>query len=483
MWVNPAFSAITGYSLAEAVGQNPRILKSGKQNQTFYAEMWHTITTGHVWRGEIVNRSKTGRLYTEEMTITPVRNSTGEITHFVAIKHDVTEQRELQQQFLQIQRMESIGRLAAGVAHDFNNQLQGILGFGDLLKRSTDKNDPRYADIEEVIKAAQQAAAISRQLLNFTRRQPVDMQVLDLNKVISDGQPMHQRVLGEDIKFELQLASDLDRIKANAGLIDQIIMNLLINARDAMPQGGRLTISTFNVTLEACDLGRWNDARPGRFIVLAVSDTGMGVAPENLPHIFEPFFTTKEKGRGTGLGLASVYGIARQHGGWVHVYSQQGAGTTFKVYLPALADAVPLAVTAATTTNEPIVKGQNQRILLVEDETGVRLLAQRLLQENNYSVTAAASTSEALKLFESATVPFEMVFSDVVLPDGNGLDLVEKLLQRQPTLRVVMASGYTDERSRWSAIQARGFRFLSKPYPVATLLRAIQETFAAPATL
>jgi PAS domain S-box-containing protein len=483
VWANPAFATITGYTTEEVLGKNPRFLKSGRQGPAFYDELWRTISAGEVWQGEIINRRKEGRFYTEEMTITPVRNGAGEIAHFVAIKQDVTAQRELREQFLQAQRMESIGRLAAGVAHDFNNQLQGILGFGDLLKHSTDPSDPRRADIEELLKAAQQAAAISRQLLNFSRRQPADMQVLDLNQVIQGSQAMHQRLLGEDIQFELRLAAGLERIKANAGLMDQVLMNLLINARDAMPQGGRLTISTFNIALEARDMGQWNDARPGRFVVVAVSDTGAGVAPEHLPHIFEPFFTTKEKDRGTGLGLASVYGIARQHGGWVHVYSQQGIGTTFKVYLPALADRADSATATAPAAATPIVNGQQQHILLVEDETGVRLLAQRILQEHNYSVTAAASITEALKLSEAATTPFAMIFSDVVLPDGNGLELVEKLLQRQPGLRVIMASGYTDERSRWTTIQERGFRFLAKPYPIATLLRAVQETFAAPAQL
>lgn len=481
IWCNPAFAVITGYETREVLGQNPRILKSGHHEQAFYADLWKTITSGHVWRGEIINRRKDGTLYTEKMSITPVRNSAGVIAHFVAIKEDVTEQRALQQQFLQSQKMESIGRLSAGIAHDFNNQLQGILGFSDLLRRTMAEDDPRRADVEEIRKAAHQAANLTRQLMTFGRRQPLEMQVLDLNKQIQDAHKLHQRLVGEDVVFDLRLAPELDRVKADAGQMEQVLMNLLVNARDAMPQGGRITISTLNVTLDGRDTSPWNDVRPGRFVVLAVSDTGVGIAPENVARIFEPFFSTKEKGRGTGLGLATVYSIARQHAGWVHVYSQLGGGSTFKVYIPALVSMEEPVVLPAPSESEANSYGAGQRILLVEDEDGVRELAARVLRENNYAVTAAATVTGALQLFEAAAQPFELVLSDVVLPDGNGLELVEQLLARQPGLRVVMASGYTDERSRWPAIRERGLRFIPKPYPVATLLRVVHETITAPA--
>ena len=480
VWANPACTVITGYETQDLLGQNPRILKSGQHDAGFYAEMWKTILSGNVWRGELINRRKDGTLYTEEMTITPVRNSTGEIAHFVAVKQDVTAQRALQQQFLQAQKMESVGRLSAGIAHDFNNQLQGILGFSDLLRRSLEENDPRRADVEEIRKAARQAADLTRQLMAFGRRQPLEVQVLDLNRLIQDAHKMHVRVVGEDLDFELHLAPDLSRIKADSNQMEQVLMNLLVNARDAMPHGGRITITTSNVMLDMRDTRQWADMRPGPFVVLAVSDTGVGIPAQTLPHIFEPFFSTKEKNRGTGLGLATVYSIARQHGGCVHVYSQEGKGSTFKVYLPALVSAEESMSETAPVVSEPEVKGAGQRILLVEDETGVRLLASRVLQESNYVVSAAASVADALKIFEAATVPFDLVLSDVVLPDGNGLELVERLLARQPGLRVVMASGYTDERSRWPTIRARGLRFVPKPYPVATLLRAVHETLAAP---
>jgi PAS domain S-box-containing protein len=480
IWTNPAFSAMSGYELREVQGKTLDFLRSGQHPPEFYAPLIAAFRDGTVWSGELINRRKDGRLFTDATTVTPVRNSVGEVTHFIEIKQDVTEQRALQQQYLQAQKMESIGRLAAGIAHDFNNQLQGILGFSDLLRRTMPEGDERRSDIEEIRKAAYAAANLTRQLMAFGRRQALEMQVLDLNRLIADGHKMYQRLFGEDIAFALELAPDLERVKADPGQLDQVLMNLLINARDAMPRGGRVTISTHNAKLEARDVGQWPDMRPGRFVVLAVADTGQGIPPEVIEHIFEPFFTTKAKHVGTGLGLATVYGLAQQHGGWVHVYSEVGSGSTFKVYLPALVSAEPTAVVAGPVVSEQLLAGSGQRILLVEDEPGVRELALRILRQNNYTVTAAATVGDALKLHAEAAEAFDLLLSDVVLPDGNGLDLVEQLLARQPGLRVVMASGYTDERSRWPAIQARGLRFIPKPYPVATLLRTLHEVLQAP---
>ncbi len=480
IWANAAFSAMTGYELREVQGRTLDLLRSEQQTPEVQAQIAEAFRTGSVWSGELVNRRKDGRLFTDATTVTPVRNGAGEVTHFIEIMQDVTEQRALLQQFLQAQKMESIGRLAAGIAHDFNNQLQGILGFSDLLRRTMPEEDERRADIEEIRKAAYAAANLTRQLMAFGRRQALEMQVLDLNRLIADGHKMYQRLFGEDIVFTLDLAPDIERVRADPGQLDQVLMNLLVNARDAMPKGGRVTISTFNAILDARDVGAWPDVRPGRFVVLAVADTGVGIAPEVMAHIFEPFFTTKAKHVGTGLGLATVYGLAQQHGGWVHVYSEQGAGCTFKVYLPSCASADTAVTAPAPVVNEPIQSGDGQRILLVEDEPGVRELALRILRQNNYTVIAAASVGEALQLYAAADAPFELLLSDVVLPDGNGLDLVEQLLALQPGLRVLMASGYTDERSRWPAIQARGLRFIPKPYPVATLLRTLHEVLHAP---
>lgn len=480
IWTNPAFTAMTGYALGEIQGRTLELLRSNKHPPEFYADLTEAFRIGRIWSGEIINRRKDGQFYTEAMTVTPVCDSRGVVTHFIEIKQDITEQRALQQQFLQAQKMESVGRLAAGIAHDFNNQLQGILGFSDLLRRSFTGDDQRLGDVEQIRKAAYAAANLTRQLMAFGRRQALAIQVVDLNKLIEDGQPMHQKLVGEDIRFVLDLEPELHRVKADPSQLDQILMNLFVNARDAMAQGGRITISTYNTTLDARDVGQMNDVRPGHFVVLAVSDNGSGIPPEVLPQIFEPFFTTKEKNRGTGLGLATVYGIARQHNGWIHVYSQIGKGTTFKIYIPAMVSEESNLLAPTQAAIQAPIRGTGQRILLVEDEPGVRELALRILRENNYAVSAAASVTEGANLFASAEQPFDMVLSDVVLPDGNGLDLVEQLLSKQPGLRILMASGYTDERSRWPAIQSRGLRFLPKPYPVAMLLRTVQEVLAQP---
>jgi len=478
IWANPAFFRLTGYPPEEVLGQNPRFMKSGRQDAAFYQRLWQTILAGEVWHGELINQRKNRTLYTEEMTITPVVNAASEITHFVAIKEDVSERHNLQQQLLQAQKMESIGRLAAGVAHDFNNLLQGILGFSDLLLKQFDAGDPRRQDVEEIRRAAQQGAQLTRQLLAFSRKQRMELQVVDINALVRGAGQMLHRLLGEDIQLELQLAPDLARCQADPQQIEQMLMNLSINGRDAMAEGGRLTVTTFNVALEERDAVRWADARPGRYACLAVTDTGIGIARELLPQIFEPFFSTKERGKGTGLGLATVYGIARQLEGWVHVYSQPGMGSTFKVYLPALAAGADAAAAPAARARPVEVRGRGERLLLIEDEAGVRELVSRVLRENGYQVYAAADAAEARQLFARPAVAPDLVLSDVVLPDGNGVDLVQEFLNQRPGLRVIMTSGYSDERSRWNVIRERGYRFIQKPYPAGELLRLLHAVLA-----
>ncbi len=480
IWANPAFSRLTGYPPEEVLGQNPRFLKSGRQDIAFYQRMWQTILAGDVWHGELINQRKNQSLYTGEMTITPVLNAAGEITHFVAIQEDITERRNLQQQLLQAQKMESIGRLAAGVAHDFNNLLQGILGFSDLLLKQLDEQDSRRQDVEEIHQAAQQGAQLTRQLLAFSRKQRMELQVLDINAVVNGAGKMLQQLLRENIALDYQLAPDLARSRADPQQIEQLLLNLTINGRDAMERGGRLTITTFNVTLDDRDAARWTDIRPGRYVCLAVSDTGTGIARELLPQIFEPFFNTKERGKSTGLGLATVYGIARQMEGWVHAYSQPGLGSTFKVYLPALVSGADSAEPRPQVVKPQDVRGHGERLLLVEDEAGVRELVVRVLRKHGYQVFAAANGAEARRLFERQQGGLDLILSDMVLPDGNGVDLVQEILARQPGLRVIMTSGYADERSRWNVIRERGYRFLQKPYPVGELLRLLHEALSTP---
>lgn len=477
-WANRAFGRLTGYDPDEMVGQSPRLLKSGRHDRAFYEQMWATILRGEMWRGELVNRRKDGGLYLEEMTITPVLDARGEATHFVGIKQDITERHNLQQQLYQAQKMEGIGRLAGGIAHDFNNLLQAITGFCTLLLQQMSPDSPFRPDVLEIEKAAKRAAALTRQLLAFSRRQMMETRVVNLNGLVENLQKMLQRLLGEDVQLVTDLAPDLDEVRVDPGQIEQVLVNLAINARDAMPQGGRLTISTYSLVFLKEDTLLVPEARHGRFVCLALSDTGVGMSREVMDHIFEPFYSTKGAGKGTGLGLSVVYGIIRQHDGMVHVYSQEGEGTTFRIYLPVHGEPTPPGVAEETTllpAHAPPSLHAGTRILLSEDEDGVRDFAVRALRSHGYQVRAVATAQDAIQTFTAEAGAFDLLFTDVVLPDHNGLELAENLLARKPGLKVLFTSGYMDDKSRWPAIRQRGFHFLQKPYPVQDLLRTIQE--------
>jgi two-component system cell cycle sensor histidine kinase/response regulator CckA len=430
--------------------------------------------TGRPQEGEIT--SPDGRVWS--IRGYPVRDANGDVVGSVEVTLDISERRraeeereKIQAQLLQSQKMEAIGRLAGGVAHDFNNLLTTITGYSGLLLNSLDDGDPLRGDLEEIMKATRRAASLTRQLLAFSRKQVLQPQSLDLNALVSDVGKMLHRIIGEDIELVNDLEPRLGRVKADPGQIEQIIMNLVVNARDAMPQGGRLTIKTENVILDEDYCQVFAEARPGEFVRLSVEDTGVGMDKKTLQHMFEPFFSTKEDG--TGLGLSVVYGIVKQHEGWVNVYSEPGQGSAFKVYLPAFAVEAEGKKVEAISLQE--LQGSGERILLVEDDEGVRKLTTRALGRNGYVVFEAARTQEALRVFEGEGGKFHLVFTDVVLPDGTGLQLIDQLLPRNPELRVLLSSGYTDRKSQWPLIRARGFRFLQKPYALAELLRAIRE--------
>ena len=333
-YVNPAFTRVSGYSREEALGKNPRILKSGKHDEAYYRKLWETILGGEIWQDEITNRRSDGSLYPEQMTITPVRDQRGEITHFIAIKAEVTERKRLEQQLRQAQKMEAVGRLAGGVAHDFNNLLTIISGYSELLLEHPGTVEPLRGYVNEIRNASGRAASLTRQLLAFSRQQVLAPRVLDLNAVVANIEKMLKRLIGEDIDLVTVLAESLWPVKADPGQLEQVLLNLAVNARDAMPKGGMLTIETANVEMDRTYAQTHFPLSPGPYVLLAFSDTGIGMDAETQARIFEPFFTTKEKGKGTGLGLATVYGIVKQSGGYIWVYSEVGKGTTFKIYLP-----------------------------------------------------------------------------------------------------------------------------------------------------
>lgn len=393
-YVNPAFERLTGYSREEAIGQSPGILKSGEQPREFYRDLWNTIQGGHVFRGILANRKKTGDLFYVEKIVTPVRNSEGRITHFISNDRDITEQRLLEAQLRQSQKMDAIGRLAGGVAHDFNNLLMVISAYAELALDALPAKDRLREKIQEILTASRKAADLTRQLLAFGRKQMQVLQVLDLNQVVKEISHMLPRLIGEDIQLKLATENGLARIKGDPGQIEQILMNLAANARDAMPQGGTLTIETSNVQLDAAYLQKHAMVPPGDYVLLMVHDSGQGIAPEHMPHIFEPFYTTKDEGKGTGLGLATVYGIVKQNAGFIWVYSELGWGTTFKIYLPALR--AKQGTEQRLGPIEAYAPG-TETILLVEDEAAVRESAREFLSSIGYNVLEARNGEDALR--------------------------------------------------------------------------------------
>jgi PAS domain S-box-containing protein len=476
-YVNPAFERITGYSQAEAVGQNPRFLKSGKHTTAFYQTLWATITAGQVWQGRLVNRKKDGTLYTEEATISPVRNESGEIASYVAVKRDVTRELRLEEQYYQAQKMEAIGRLTAGVAHDFNNILTTINGFSELMSLELAPDDPLQDSVKKVLGSGQRAAGLVRQLLAFSRKQIVQPAALNLNEAITSLDKMLRRIIGEDVELETIPAPGLWLTKADPVQVEQIILNLAVNARDAMPQGGKLTIETANVTLDEAYATGHLEVQPGEYVLLAVSDTGLGMSEEVKAHLFEPFFTTKEPGRGTGLGLATVYGIVKQSGGDIWVYSELGRGTTFKIYLPRMHE------TAHAVEPHPaprdILSG-TETVLVVEDEEGVRALARRVLEMRGYTVLEAGHGGEALLLGERRQEPIHLLLTDVVMPRMSGHELANRLAALHPEIKVLYLSGYTDQVIVRHGVLEPGVFLLQKPFSPQALAHKVREVLDAP---
>jgi len=396
----------------------------------------------------------------------------GHAVRAAGISMDVTAQRTLEEQFHQAQKMESIGNLAGGVAHDFNNLLTAILGYANvLLEDETGALSPPVVRSfhEEIRKAGERAASLTNQLLAFSRRQIIQPTILNVNTVIGGIEPMLGRLIGEDIELVSRLAPDLGATRGDEGQVEQIVMNLVVNARDAMPTGGKITIETRNVSLDDEAASRHHVAA-GPYVVLSVIDTGSGMTPEVKKRIFEPFFTTKPKGRGTGLGLATLYGIVQQNNGGIRVESEVGAGTTFQVYLPRAVDAPAAARTRATS----VPRGQGETVLLVEDDHRVRKLARELLVRNGYDVIEGADAEDAMRVADAHARPIDLLLTDVVMPGVSGRVLAERLIQRHPTLKVLYMSGYTDDAIVHHGVLSPDIAFLQKPFTPASFARAIR---------
>jgi PAS domain S-box-containing protein len=391
---------------------------------------------------------------------------------YTVIVRDVTERKRLAAQLLHAQRMEGIGVLAGGVAHDFNNLLTIITGYSELLLSKVRRDDPSGELLREIRKAGERAAALTRQLLAFSRKQILAPQVLNVNVLVGEMEKMLKRLIGEDIDLASALDPTLGRVKADPGQIEQLILNLVVNARDAMPTGGRLTLETRNVELDRSYGETHVDVQPGPYVMLAVTDTGCGMDEATRAQIFEPFFTTKAEGKGTGLGLATVYGIVKQSGGHIEVYSEPGKGTSFKLYLPRLAEAVP--------SRDPIAGGfqvprGTETILLAEDEQGVRSMIRLALEASGYTVLEARNGDEALNVCRQHTTPIHLLVTDVVMPGMSGRQLADLVAGLRPNLKVLYLSGYTDDAIVRHGVLESGMAFLQKPFLPTVLVRKVRE--------
>ncbi len=474
VYVNPSFERVSGWSRDEAVGQNPRILKSGEQDDALYRRMWDALARGEAWTGRLVNRRKDGTLFEEEATISPVRDGSGQVVNYVAVKHDLTNETRLAQQLAQAQKMDAVGRLAGGVAHDFNNLLGVITGYGEIVHRRLAGEDPLKGKVEQILKAAERAAGLTRQLLAFGRKQVLQPKVIDLNAVVPDMEEMLRRLIGEDFDLATRLEPRLGSVKADPGQIEQVVMNLVVNARDAMPEGGRITLETANAELDAEYAATHLPARPGSYVMLAVTDAGSGMDAATQARVFEPFFTTKDVGKGTGLGLSMVYGIVKQSEGFVWVYSEVGVGTTFKVYLPRVDEE---AQAARPEGPGPLLRG-SETVLLVEDEALLRELLQESLEANGYSVLVARDGAEALQIAEGHAGAIPIMVTDVIMPGMTGPKIMELMERIRPGIKVLYISGYSDESVVSHGLIGAGRAFLSKPFGPEALLQKVRESLS-----
>jgi len=471
-FVNPAFEQSTGYSREEAVGQNPRILKSGEQDEPFYRNLWDTISTQRTWEGRMVNKRKDGTLYTVEATISPVCNASGRIVNYVAVNRDITEQLRLADQFQQAQKMEAVGLLAGGVAHDFNNMLGVIIGYVELALNIVEPGQSVHAYLNEILNAARRSTDITRQLLAFARKQTIIPVVLDLNQTVESVLKMLRRLIGEDIDLAWLPGEGLYPVKMDPAQVDQILANLCLNARDAVDGVGRITIETGNAVIDKTFCALHAGFEAGEYVLLAVSDNGCGMDKETLDKILDPFFTTKEVGRGTGLGLSTVYGIVKQNSGFINVYSELGQGTTVKIYFPRCAGQV--ADTQWQGAAE-IPLGRGETVLLVEDEFALLSIFKIMLEKLGYRVLAAATPSEAIGLAEGHASEIQLLITDVIMPEMNGWDLAERVQSFCPGMNILFISGYTADVIAHRGVLNESVNLIQKPFPLKDLAVKVRE--------
>ncbi len=466
--VNEAAIDRYGYSEGEFLSMSIRDIQPASELEKLEQMMKSQAGIGSY--AGLRHRKKDGTLIDVEIEARPIEFA-GRQARLV-LARDVTAQRQLEAQLRQAQKMEAVGQLAGGIAHDFNNLLTAILGSTQLLMHDLAPGDQRREDAEEIKKAAMRAADLTRQLLAFSRRQVLAPKVLDLNAVVANMDKMLQRLIGEDIELVTSLDPTVGRVSADPGQLEQVLLNLAVNARDAMPKGGRLTIETSNMALDKNQAGRHHRLPPGAYVLFAVSNTGVGMDEATQAHLFEPFFTTKEIGKGTGLGLATVYGIVKQSGGYIWVYSEPGHGTTFKIYLPRITGTADTVVPAPESQQ---LRRGTETVLLVEDAAPVRALARRSLEAYGYAVLDAADGFAAFELSARHPGGIDILVTDVVMPGMSGRELAERLAPRRPRMKVLYTSGYTDDAMVRQGVLRSGVAFLQKPFVPETLARKVRD--------
>jgi two-component system cell cycle sensor histidine kinase/response regulator CckA len=471
--VNPALISMLGYDSAEEVlALDPKldVFVDASEQMRVMAEFRRGARLDNV---EVRWKRKDGSAITVRLSGRVVNNpeETAEVVEIIA--EDITERRVLENQFRQAQKMEAVGRLAGGVAHDFNNLLMVISGYAEVLLEHTRKNDPLYTKIEAIHQATDRATTLTRQLLAFSRKQLLELKVVDLNLIVEDIKRLLRPLIGENIELQTQLAPDLGRTRADAGQIEQVLMNLVVNSKDAMPNGGKIIIQSANARLNHEDVRReYSYIHPGLYVVLSVTDTGEGMDKETQLRIFEPFFTTKEKGKGTGLGLSTVYGIIKQSGGYVLVQSEPGQGTTFRIYLPRVEDALEPVGTLGTSSSQ---NGGSETVLLVEDEESVRQLVRETLESKGYKVLEADNGEAALRIVSNYSDKIDMLITDVVMPGMSGRELSARLCASRPQTKVLYLSGYTEDAIGHEGVVDPDTAFLQKPFTLQMLSRKVRE--------
>jgi two-component system cell cycle sensor histidine kinase/response regulator CckA len=482
LYNSPSYEKILGYSPEELIRTDSfeQIHPDDRQRVKEAAQQARQTGQGRMLEYRFRHKDGTWRLL--ESTASLIHGRKGEPDKFVIVNRDITGRREAEKalresELRQTQRMEAVGRLSGGIAHDFNNLLGVMIGYTDILEMGLREGDPARKTVEEIRKTGQRAAALTRQLLAFSRRQVLEPKVLDLNAVVTDIEKMLRRLIGENIELKTVLAPSLGQLQADQGQIEQVIINLAVNARDAMPQGGKLAIETANVLLDDTAVRHMPTARPGDYVMLAVSDTGIGMGPETRAKIFEPFFTTKEAGKGTGLGLATIYDVVKRSEGHIWVYSELGKGSVFKIYFPRVQAG---AQAAAGEVRQSRAGAASETILVVEDDESLRDVTRDLLVQSGYRVLQASSGEQALQVVDRYRAPIHLLLADVVMPGMSGAALAAELTHSHPEIHVLYMSGYTDETILRSGVLKPGILLLEKPFTREALIGKVRDALGQP---